>query len=217
GDLGENGLEPLLELTAVLRACDERADVECPDALAFEPGRDVARHDPLRQPLGDRRLADPGLADEHGVVLRAAREYLDGSADLLVPPDHGIELPLLGERREVSAVLLERLVGAFRVLRRHPLPAAHVLERAEQRVAGDDVEREQQVLDGDELVPERRGLVEGVVEDAGDPRQPRPGERRRGGGAGAPPPPAAPRSPPTRTAAARGDPPPPPARSPRSS
>src|SRR4029079_2803294 len=145
------------------------ATIRCarPSGIAACPAH--ATHS-LPPPRAYRRLSAPGLADEHGVVLRAAREHLDGSANLLVPPDHGIELPLLGERREVSAGLLESLVGAFRVLRRHPLPAAHVLERAEQRVAGDDVEREQQVLDGDEFGPERRGLVEGVVEDAAETR-----------------------------------------------
>ena len=135
GDLGEHGLEPLLELAAVLRARDERADVERPDALSLEAGRDVACHDPLREALRDRRLPDPRLADQHRVVLRPAREHLDRAADLLVAADHRVELPRLGERGEVAAVLLERLVGALGVLRRHPLPAAHLLERAEQRVA----------------------------------------------------------------------------------
>ena len=46
----------------------------------------------LREPLGDRGLADTGLADQHRVVLRAAREDLDHAADLLVAADHRIEL-----------------------------------------------------------------------------------------------------------------------------
>ena len=37
GDLSEDGLEPLLELAAVLRARDERTDVERPHALSLEP------------------------------------------------------------------------------------------------------------------------------------------------------------------------------------
>ena len=57
-----------------------------------------------------------GLADQHRVVLRAAREHLDRAPDLLVPPDHGVELALLGERGQVAAVLLERLVRALGVL-----------------------------------------------------------------------------------------------------
>ena len=69
-DLGEHGLQPLLELAAVLRPGEERADVERPHTLALQSLRDVAGDDPLREPLGDRGLADAGLADQDGVVLR---------------------------------------------------------------------------------------------------------------------------------------------------
>ena len=123
----EHGLEPLLELAAVLRAGEQRADVERPDALALQALRDVARDDPLREPLDDRRLADARLADQHRVVLRAPREHLDHAADLLVAPDHRVELALLGELGQVAAELLERLVGALGILRRDPLAAAHLL------------------------------------------------------------------------------------------
>ncbi len=153
-DLREDGLEPLLELAAVLRAREERADVECPYALALESLGHVARDDPLRKPFDDRGLPDAGLADEHRVVLRPPRENLHDAADLLVAADDRVELPRLGERRQVAPVLLERLVRALGILRRDLLPPAHLLERLEQRVARDDVESEQQVLDGDELVAE---------------------------------------------------------------
>ena len=86
-DLREDGLEPLLELAAVLRPGEERADVERPHALALEPLGDVARDDALREPLRDRGLPHAGLADEHRVVLRSPREDLHDAADLLVAAD----------------------------------------------------------------------------------------------------------------------------------
>ena len=112
----EHGLEPLLELAAVLRAGDERAHVERHDALALEAFGHVAPHDALGQALHDRRLAHARRADQHRVVLGAAREDLDDAADLLVAADDRVELALLGERGEVAPVLLERLVGALRRL-----------------------------------------------------------------------------------------------------
>src|SRR5207302_158926 len=84
-------LEPLLELTAVLRARHQRADVEGEDALALQRLRHVALHDAVREPFGDRRLANAGLADERGVVLRAAAQDLDDALDLLLASDHGVE------------------------------------------------------------------------------------------------------------------------------
>src|SRR5213082_2195837 len=45
--------------------------------LVFEALRHVAVDNALREPLDDRGLADPRLADQHRVVLGAAREHLD--------------------------------------------------------------------------------------------------------------------------------------------
>ena len=162
----EHGLEPLLELAAVLRAGDERAHVERHDALALEAFGHVAPHDALGQALHDRRLADAGRADQHGIVLGAAREDLDHAADLLVAADDRVELALLGERGEIAPVLLERLVGALGRLARHALAAPDGGQGLEQLVLGEAGgaerlrhravlelgERQEQVLDAHELV-----------------------------------------------------------------
>ena len=168
-DLGEDGLEPLLELAAVLRAGQERADVERPHALALQALGNVARDDALREPFCDRGLAHPGLADEDRVVLGATREDLHDAADLLVAADDRIELAGLGERGEIAPVLLECLIGALGILRRDLLPAADSLERLEQLVPRNDVEREEEVLDRDEFVAELAHLIEGAVQDAAEP------------------------------------------------
>ena len=137
GDLLEHGLEPLLELAAVLGAGHQRAHVEREDLLVLQPLGHVAADDALRQPFDDGGLADAGLADEHRVVLGAARQHLDDAAHFLVAADDRIELALLGELGEVAAVAGERLVGGLRVLRGHALAAAHLRERRVERVLGD--------------------------------------------------------------------------------
>ena len=116
GDLLEHGLEPLLELAAVLRAGQQRAEVERPDAPALEALGHVAGDDALGEALDDRRLADAGLADQHRVVLGAAREHLHRAAHLVVAPDHGVELAALGDRREIAAEARERVVALLGVL-----------------------------------------------------------------------------------------------------
>ena len=140
--------------------------------LPFRPSGHVAGDDALREPLGDRRLADAGLADQHRVVLRAAREHLDRAPDLLVAADHRVELARLGGAVRSRPYFVERLVGALGILRRHALAAAHVLQRAEQRLARHELEREHEVLDRDELVVELARLVEGVVERLAERRRP---------------------------------------------
>ena len=115
GHLLEDGLQPVLELAAVLGAGDERPEVEGDHALVLERLRDVALDDALGEALDDRGLADARLADEHGVVLGAAGEDLDDAAHLVVAADHGVELALAGELGQVAAVLLEGLVAVLGV------------------------------------------------------------------------------------------------------
>ena len=168
GDLLEHGLEALLELAAELRAGDQRAHVEPDDALVLEALGHVAADDALREPLDDGGLADAGLADEHRVVLRAAREHLDDAADFLVAADDRVELALARQLGQVAAVALERLVLALGVLVGDALRPANRLQRLEEPLAGHAAasaaggrdsaapalggDGQQQVLGADELV-----------------------------------------------------------------
>ena len=89
----------------------------------------VAGHDALREPLDDGGLADAGLADQHRVVLGAAREDLDDAADLVVAADDRIELALARDLGQVAAVLLERLVLVLGLLVGDAVRAAHAPRR----------------------------------------------------------------------------------------
>ena len=129
GDLLEHGLEPVLELAAVLRAGDQGADVERDHAPVAQRLGHVAGHDPLGEALDDGGLAHAGLADQDGVVLGAPREHLDHAPDLVVAADHRVELALLGGLGEVAAEALERLVALLGVLVGHAVRAAHLLHR----------------------------------------------------------------------------------------
>ena len=134
--------EALLEVAAVTRAREHRGQVERDDALVAQLLGDAAVDDRLGQALDDRGLADAGLADQHGVVLGAAAEDLDGLLDLVGAADHGVELARAGARGEVGAELVEhrglgclglgRLVG--RVVARRVDGLAHALR---ERLGGD--------------------------------------------------------------------------------
>ena len=100
-------LQALFELAAVLGAGDEGADVQSDEAAVEEHLRHFAADDALGEGLDDGGLADAGLADEHGVVLGAAREDLDDALDLLLAADDGVELVGARGRREVDAELVD--------------------------------------------------------------------------------------------------------------
>ncbi len=117
-ELLDDLLESLLELAAVLRAGNERADVEGQHALVQERLRHVAVDDPMGEALGNRRLADARLADEGRVVLRPSRQDLDDPLDLLLAADHRIELAGPCRLGQVDAELIDgrSLRGALRLL-----------------------------------------------------------------------------------------------------
>ena len=71
-DFAEDGFEAVFEFAAILRAGDQRAEVQRDDALVFEAVGHVALHDPQREAFGDGGFADAGFADEDGIVLGAS-------------------------------------------------------------------------------------------------------------------------------------------------
>ncbi|MCY1298871.1 hypothetical protein D9M70_483760 [compost metagenome] len=105
--LVENGLQPLLELAAILRTGNQRAHVERHQPLVLEAFRHVAIDDAQGKALGDRGLADAGLTDQHRVVLGAARQHLDGAANLVVTADHRVKFAFTGIGRQVARIFLE--------------------------------------------------------------------------------------------------------------
>ena len=177
-DLGEHGLEPLLELAAVLGAGDQRAHVEREQPLVLEALGHVALDDALREAFGDGRLADAGLADQDGVVLGTPREHLDGAPDLLVAADDGVDLALGRRRREVARVALQGVVALLGGGAVGGAALAQVVDGAVERGRIDAglVERaagvgrgfhgqgEQQALDRHELVAGLLGELLGGVE-----------------------------------------------------
>ena len=70
-----------------------------------------------RKPFGDGGLADAGLADQNGVVLRAARKDLNDALKLFFAPDHRIKLSAPREIGEIAPVGVESgSLGLLRVL-----------------------------------------------------------------------------------------------------
>ena len=122
--------------------------------LVLERIGHVAVHDALRQALDDRRLADAGLPDQHGVVLGAAGQHLHHPADLLVSPDHRIELRFACLLGEIEREPLERLVLLLRLLIGHAVRAPHRLKGSQQVVAAEAACREQLARRGALLLDE---------------------------------------------------------------
>ena len=174
----ENRFQALLELAAVFRAGDQRAHVKGEQLLVLEALRYVAVDDAQGKPFDDGGLADAGLADQHGIVLGAPRQHLDGAADFLIAPDHRVELAVAGRLGEIARIFLQRLVGVFGGGRVGGAPLAQAIDGGVQRGRGDagagenfrrlrvllDRESQQQTLDGHKRVAGLVGRFLGGIE-----------------------------------------------------
>jgi hypothetical protein len=154
GDLFHHLLQALLELAAVLRAGDQRRQVERVDLLVLQQLRDLAFVDAGGEALDHGGLADPGLAEQHRVVLGPTGEDLHDPLDLGLATDHGIELALLGELGQVAAELVEQLRRLFTLA----LPAAPTRALAATAGAGEHP---------DHLVADLVGVGVEIEQDAG--------------------------------------------------
>lgn len=106
-----------LQLATLLGASDEQPDVQLHHAFAQQPlwkGRAIRRHashDGVGQALCNGRLAHTGLAQQDGVVFRAATEDLDHAMNLGGASDDGVGALGLGFCTQVTAKLLQCLLA----------------------------------------------------------------------------------------------------------
>ena len=133
-DFFQDGLQPVFEFAAVLRARQHCAQVERDHALVLQLLGHVAGDDALRQAFDDGGLSNAGFANQHRIVLRAARQHLHHAPHFLVAADHRIELALLRQLGQVAGVALQRLVLGFGILVGDLLVAAHGGQRAQDVV-----------------------------------------------------------------------------------
>ena len=104
-DLGQHGLQALLELAAKLGAGHHGSEIEGQKPLVPQRFGDVANDDALGQAFDDRRLADSRLADDDRVVFRPPREDLHDAANLLIPADHRIDRAAPRRLGQVASII----------------------------------------------------------------------------------------------------------------
>ena len=205
-DLLQHLLQALLEVAAIPATRNQRAEVERVELLPRQSLGHVVGDDPLGQTLDDGRLAHAGLADQHGVVLRTARQDLHDALDLFMAADDRVELAVAGQLRQVAAELVEhrgarravararalaRTDGLLALAARHQLDdllahPAEVRPQADEHGGGDALaltyETEEHVLGADVAVAELKRLTQRELEDLLGPRRERRGPARRGPG-----------------------------------
>ena len=103
--LFHDGLKALFKLAAVLGAGHDEREIQAENALVGEEAGHFAVGDALCQALDDGRLADAGLADEHGIILGAAAENLYHALQFAFAAHQRIELAFHSGLGQVAAEL----------------------------------------------------------------------------------------------------------------
>src|SRR6266496_502155 len=186
-DLLQDLLQPLLKITPVPRASDQRAQVQRVELLLLQGLRHLALDDLLGQPFDDSCLPDAWLADQHGIVLGAPGQHLHHPLDFLLPADHRIQLALPRARGQVPAELVQHQRRRRRRLRRRArrgrllalVPVqqldhlladpVQVSTQLDQHLGGDALaladQAQQDVLGADVVVAELQGLAQRQLKD----------------------------------------------------
>ena len=103
----DDGFEPLFEFSAEFRACNEGTQVEGEEALVFQAFGNISRRDASRKSFDDGGFSDARLSDEHGIVFRAAAEYLHDAPYLFVASDNRIDFILTRKRGQIATEFFE--------------------------------------------------------------------------------------------------------------
>ena len=88
----ENGFQTLFEFAAIFCTSHQRAHIQRQQCLIGKRLWHIAIDNPLRQPFGDGRLANAGLANQNRIVLCPAGQNLDRPPDLCLAANDRVEL-----------------------------------------------------------------------------------------------------------------------------
>ncbi len=112
-DAVDHRLQPLLEVSAVAGAGEQRTHVERVDRDLGEEFRHVPFVDGEGQPLDDRGLADAGVSDQDRVVLAPARQRLAHDAHFVQTSDEGVDGALRRALVQVRGKAFEGILDFF--------------------------------------------------------------------------------------------------------
>ncbi len=117
-DFIEYRLQTFLEFTAEFCPGNQRAHIERIERLVFQRFRHIPGHNAAGQPFDNRRLAYARFTNQYRVILRAAGENFNRTADFLVTTNYWVKLALPRGCGQITAEFFQRLIAFFGILAR---------------------------------------------------------------------------------------------------
>ena len=106
--LVDDGFQPLLEISSILRSCHDRTHVQRDESLVGKHRWDISRNYLDGNAFHYGGFADSRVADQHRIVLSAASQNLDHALDFCFSSNERIELSFACSLGYVVSELLER-------------------------------------------------------------------------------------------------------------
>ena len=109
GRLGDERADALLVLAAIRRSGKQANVIERQQSHVAQHERDAAFGNALREPLGNRCLADTSRSYQRRIILAMPKQYVDYALDLRVTTPDGLQSPATCVGREIASEALERI------------------------------------------------------------------------------------------------------------
>ena len=127
GHLFYHALQAVLKLTTVLCACYQGRHIKLNKLFVAQGAWNIARNNTLCQAFYDCSLANARLADKNRVVLGAAAQNLNGTANLFDATNNWIKLSLASKVGHIATVLLQGLKLRLCILRGYAFIATELV------------------------------------------------------------------------------------------
>ena len=127
GNLVDDTLQALLELTFIFGSCHQSTHVERVELLVLQILGHIASYDTSCQSLNDGGLTCTRLTYQNRIVLGTATQYLQNTTYLIVTTDNWVEFALTRQVNQILGVLLETLIVVVGTLRLYLLALTQFL------------------------------------------------------------------------------------------
>ena len=169
----QNRLQTFLKLASVLGSCYKGAHVQGKNLFVFQSLRNVSGNDSLRQSFNGSGFTYARFTDQNRIVLCLTGKNPDNISDLRITANYRIQLLVAGFFHQILSVLIESIIGCFRIVADDSLISPYCRKRLKKTFSGNSKfvknlfhtgtwlfqKRQKQMLYGNVLISHSSGFV----------------------------------------------------------
>ena len=130
----KHSFQTLFKFTTILRTCNQCTHIQRKNLLILQSFRNITIYNPLCKSFHNGGLTNAGFTNQNRVVLRLTGQNTNHIPDLLITSDDRIQLLTSGFFHQILAVLLQGIIGCFRIIRSYSLISTYGSQRIQKGV-----------------------------------------------------------------------------------